>query len=64
MDDAIVWIALFVTVLIFNMYKLHHGKDPKDEMLKAKQLMEEGLIEQADYEKIKSKLLKKIVNDF
>ncbi len=46
------------------MYKLKHGKDPKDELLRAKQLLDEGLIEQNDYEKMKTKLLKKIVDDF
>ena len=64
MDDAIVWIVAIVAVLVFNMYKLKYGKDPKDELLKAKQLMDEGLIEQSDYEKIKTKLLKKIVDNF
>ncbi|MHC4111079.1 MAG: hypothetical protein ACYSUY_08385 [Planctomycetota bacterium] len=66
MDDwseAITWIVLIVAVLIYYLYKLKNAKDPKDELLKAKQLLDEGLIEQTDYEKIKSKLLKRIVAD-
>ena len=60
---AAIWISLFVAVLIYELYKLKNAKDPKDELLKAKQLVDEGLIESGDYEKIKSKLLKKIIND-
>jgi hypothetical protein len=52
-----------VAVLIYNLYKLKNAKDPKEELLKAKQLLDQGLIEQTDYEKIKSKLLKRIVAD-
>jgi hypothetical protein len=63
MDGSITWIALFVTVLIYNMYKLKHGRDPKDELLKAKRLLDEGLIDSEDYEKLKAKLLKKIIDD-
>ena len=59
----LVWIALFVTVLIYNLYKLKHGRDPKEELLKAKQLLDEGLIDSKDYEKLKAKLLKKIIDD-
>ncbi len=62
-SEAITWIVLIVAVLIYNLYKLKNAKDPKEELLKAKQLLDEGLIEQADYEKIKSKLLKRIVAD-
>ncbi len=62
-SEAITWIVLFVAVLIYNLYKLKHAKDPKEELLKAKQLLDEGPIEQTDYEKIKSKLLKRIVAD-
>ena len=61
--DNFVWIALFVTVLIYNLYKLKHGRDPKEELLKAKQLLDEGLIDSNDYEKLKAKLLKKIIDD-
>ena len=61
--DSIAWIALFAAVLIYNLYKLKHGRDPKEELLKAKQLLDEGLIESGDYDKIKSKLLKKIIDD-
>ncbi len=60
---AAVWIALFVTVLIYNVYKLKNAKDPKEELLKAKQLLDQGLIESGDYEKIKSNLLKRIVSE-
>ena len=63
MEDAIMVVTICVTVLIYNLYKLKHAKDPKDELLKAKQLLDQRLIEQADYEKIKSKLLKRIVSD-
>ena len=62
MDGSITWIALFVTVLIYNLYKLKYGRDPKEELLKTKQLLDQGLIESDDYEKIKSKLLKKIID--
>ena len=61
--EAAMWIALFVTVLIYNLYKLKHGRDPKEELLKAKQLLDEGLIDSKDYEKLKAKLLKKIIDD-
>lgn len=61
--QAAIWIVLFVTVLIYNVYKLKNAKDPKEELLKAKQLLDQGLIEQPDYEKIKGKLLKRIVSD-
>ncbi len=62
-SEAAVWIVLFLTVLIYNLYKLKNAKDPKEELLKAKQLLDQGLIESTDYEKIKSKLLKRIVAD-
>ena len=61
--DNLVWIALIVAVLIYNLYKLKHGRDPKEELLKAKQLLDEGLIDSKDYEKLKNKLLKKIIDD-
>ena len=61
--NAIIWITLFVTVLIYSLYKLKNAKDPKEELLKAKQLLDQGLIESSDYEKIKRKLLKLIVAD-
>ena len=61
--NVITWITLFVTVLIYSLYKLKNAKDPKEELLKAKQLLDQGLIESSDYEKIKSKLLKRIVAD-
>jgi len=59
--DAAVLIVLFITVLIYNLYKLKNAKDPKEELLQAKQLLDQGLIESGDYEKIKSKLLKRII---
>ena len=62
--EEIVWIVLIVCVTGFYMYKLKHGRDPKEELLKAKQLLDEGLIEQDDYEKLKVKLLKKIVDEY
>jgi len=61
--NVITWITLFVTVLIYSLYKLKNAKDPKEELLKAKQLLDQGLIESSDYEKIKSKLLKRIIAD-
>ena len=57
---VIVWIVLIIAVLIYNLYKLKTAKDPKDELLKAKRLLDEGVIEQGDYEKVKSKLMKRI----
>ncbi|MHC4289765.1 MAG: hypothetical protein ACYSOF_10260 [Planctomycetota bacterium] len=62
MDD-IVWIVLIMAVLSYNLYKLKYGRDPKEELLKAKQLLDEGLIDSNDYEKLKAKLLKKIIDD-
>ena len=59
MED-LVWIVLIIAFLIYNLYKLETAKDPKDELLKAKKLLDEGVIEQSDYEKIKSKLMKRI----
>jgi len=59
MED-LVWIVLIIAILIYNLYKLKTAKDPKDELLKAKKLLDEGVIEQSDYEKIKSKLMKRI----
>lgn len=60
LGTALVWIVLIIAVLIYNLYKLKTAKDPKDELLKAKRLLDEGVIEQSDYEKIKSKLMKRI----
>ena len=62
MDDM-VWIVAIVAYLVYSLYKLKHGRDPKEELLKAKQLLDEGLIDSNDYEKLKAKLLKKIIND-
>jgi hypothetical protein len=61
--EAMIWIIAIVALLIYSLYKLRHSKDPKDELIKAKQLLDEGLIEKADYDKIKGKLLKKITDD-
>ncbi len=61
--DAAVLIVLFITVLIWGLYNLKNAKDPKEELLKAKQLLDQGLIESSDYEKLKSKLLKRIIAD-
>ena len=61
--EATILIALIVAVLIYNLYKLKNAKDPKEELLKAKQLLDEGLVESTDYEKIKKGLLKRIVAD-
>ncbi|MHC4692982.1 MAG: hypothetical protein ACYS67_09580 [Planctomycetota bacterium] len=58
---AVVFIVLIIAVLIYNLYKLKTAKDPKEEILKAKKLLDEGLIEQSDYEKIKNKLIKRII---
>ena len=59
--EETVWIVLIIAVLIYNMYQLKTSKDPKDELLKAKKLLDEGLIEQNDYEKIKGRLIKRII---
>jgi hypothetical protein len=59
MEEA-VWIVLIIAVLIYYLCDLKMSKDPKDELLKAKKLLDEGLIEQSDYEKIKNKLIKRI----
>ena len=57
------WVTLIVALLIYNLYKLKNARDPKEELLKAKQLLDQGLIELDDYEKIKSNLLKRIVSE-
>ena len=61
--ESAVWIVAIVAILIYNLYKLRHSADPKDELLKAKQLLDEDLISADDYEKIKARLVKKIVAD-
>ena len=58
-----VWITLIVALLIYSLYEMKYGRDPKEELLKAKQLLDEGLIDSKDYEKLKAKLLKKIIDD-
>ena len=63
MEDVIMLIVLILAVFVYNMYKLKHATDPKDELLKVKQLLDENLITAEDYEKIKGKLIKKIVAD-
>ena len=60
-DGTIVILTVVVSTLIYNLYKLSNAKDPKDELLKVKHLLDEGLIESEEYEKIKKKLLKRIV---
>ena len=55
--EAAVWIVAIVAIFIYNLYKLKHATDPKDELLKAKQLVDENLITAEDYEKIKGKLI-------
>ncbi|MHC4678630.1 MAG: hypothetical protein ACYTEK_08035 [Planctomycetota bacterium] len=52
--EELVWIVLIIAVLIYHLYSLKTAKDPKDELLKAKKLLE------SDYEKIKSKLMQRI----
>ena len=61
--EEIVWIVAIIAILVYNLYKLKRSSDPKDELLKAKQLLDENLISTDDYEKIKAKLVKKIVAD-
>ena len=63
MDDAVIVTVICLSILVYNLYKLKQAKDPKDELLKAKQLLDQKLIEPADYEKIKNKLVKRIVSD-
>ncbi len=58
--EELVWIVLIIAVLIYHLYALKKAKDPKDELLKVKKLLDEGVIEQSDYEKIKSKLMQRI----
>ena len=59
--EETVWIVLIIAILIYSLYNLRMSKDPKDELLKAKKLLDEDLIEQSDYEKIKDKLIKRII---
>ncbi len=61
--EATLWVTLIVAVLIYNLYKLKNARDPKEELLNAKQLLDQGLIELDDYEKIKGNLLKRIVSE-
>ena len=61
--EEIVWIVAIIAILIYNLYKLKRSGDPKDELLKTKKLLDENLITAADYEKIKGKLVKRIVDD-
>ncbi len=61
--EATMWVTLIVAVLIYNLYKLKNSRDPKEELLNAKQLLDQGLIELDDYEKIKGNLLKRIVSE-
>lgn len=63
MDGAITVSVICVSVLVYNLYKIKHTANPMDELLKAKQLLDEGIIESADYEKIKKKSLKRIVSN-
>lgn len=60
---ATICVTLIVTVLIFNLYSLKNAKDPKEELLNAKRLLDQGLIESGEYEKVKVKLLRRIVAD-
>ena len=61
--EHLVWIVLIMALLVYNLLKMKYGRDPKEELLKAKQLLDEGLIDSKDYEKLKAKLLKKIIDD-
>ncbi len=61
--EETVWIVAIIAILIYNLYKLKRSGDPKDELLKAKKLLDENLITATDYEKIKGKLVKRIVDD-
>jgi hypothetical protein len=63
MDDAVIVTVICLSILVYNLYKLKQAKDPKDDLLKAKQLLDQKLIDPADYEKIKKKLVKRIVSD-
>jgi hypothetical protein len=59
-----VWIIGILAFLVWSIYCHKNRRDPKEELLKAKQLVDEGLIEQGEYEKLKTKLLKKIVDEY
>ena len=63
MQEEIVWIVAIVALLVYSLVKLKYSKDPKEELLKAKQLLDENLISGDDYQKIKNRLVKKIVDD-
>jgi len=63
MAEEIVWIVAIVAILVYSLVKLRYSKDPKDELLKAKQLLDEDLIGREDYQKIKDKLVKRIIDD-
>jgi len=61
--EATILVTLIVAVLVYSLYNLKNARDPKEELLKAKQLLDQGLIELDDYEKIKSNLLKRIISE-
>ncbi len=61
--EAATWIVLIVSLLIYSLYKLRISRDPMEELLRAKQLLDEAVISQEDYEEIKSRLLKRIKSE-
>lgn len=63
MAEEIVWIVAIIAILVYSLVKLRYSKDPKDELLKAKRLLDENLISEDDYQKIKNKLVKRIVDE-
>lgn len=60
MNDDMVLIVLIVAVLIYSLKKLSLSKDPKEELLKVKDLYEKEVINENEYNKLKTRLMKRI----
>ena len=60
MNDDMVLIVLIIAVLIYSLKKLSLSKDPKEELLKVKDLYEKEVINENEYNKLKTRLMKRI----
>lgn len=64
-DWAIVSIAVtgIVLLAVYGIVRPKHRTNPKDQLLGAKKLLDDGLIDAKDYEKIKNRLVKRIISE-